>query len=112
MPAGNAANPRSRAKQSEASGAAADEAVGSGWRTLGLAVLLVSLFVLPMLAGNYLARVEDAGPRLEVQPGSGRAGGVNSHLPFGEFKFGPDLAGGITLIYELAEAARAALRVN
>ncbi|MCI0331597.1 MAG: protein translocase subunit SecD [Planctomycetes bacterium] len=81
-----------------------DEA-GTGWRTFGLAVGLAALFILPILLGNYLARV------WKMPDHAWKFGLVLLSLAvsivvclFGQFKFGPDLAGGITLVYELADA--------
>ena len=69
-------------------------------------LMLLALFVLPIMVGNYLATaLEDAGSRLEDQPRARRARRARSSFAmFGQFKFGPDLAGGITLIYELQDA--------
>jgi SecD/SecF fusion protein len=67
-------------------------------------VILVGLFVLPVIVGNVLAswlRMPDYGWKIGLVLGTLAASIVIVSL--GEFKFGPDLAGGITLIYELAE---------
>jgi SecD/SecF fusion protein len=99
LPAG--ATQESIAEQVGATPPAAD----GGWSILGLTVLLVALFVLPILAGSYLARawrMPDHGWKFSLVLGVLAAALLICF--FGEFKFGPDLAGGITLIYELADA--------
>jgi SecD/SecF fusion protein len=88
---------------------------GSSSQTLLLAVVLVSLFVLPILAGNYLAKIwkmPDYGWKISLVLFS-LVGSLlvctaaYQHWWGSGFKFGPDLAGGITLIYELAETPAA-----
>ncbi|HVT27887.1 MAG TPA: protein translocase subunit SecD [Lacipirellulaceae bacterium] len=74
---------------------------------LGLTIL--ALFVVPMWIGNYLARawrMPDHGWKISLVVGTLAASILI--CTFGQFKFGPDLAGGITLIYELAETPPAA----
>ena len=82
---------------------AADHATPSRGRlTYGL--IIVALFVLPVIVGNFLAnwlRMPDYGWKISLVLGTLAASIVIVSL--GEFKFGPDLAGGITLIYELKE---------
>jgi len=81
------------------------EKVGSGWKTLGLAAGLLALFVAPIFIGNYLARVwkmPDHAWKFSLIIGTMAAAIIV--CTFGQFKFGPDLAGGITLVYELADA--------
>lgn len=82
-----------------------EEEVKSGWSPWILGLTILALFVLPIMAGNYLAkiwRMPDHAWKMSLVIGTA----VASILIclFGEFKFGPDLAGGITLIYELADA--------
>jgi len=70
-----------------------------------LAITLLALFALPIMAGNYLARIwkmPDHGWKISLTLGI-LAGSILVCL-FGQFKYGPDLAGGITLIYELQDA--------
>ncbi len=70
-----------------------------------LAITLLALFVLPIMAGNYLARIwkmPDHGWKISLTLGI-LAGSILVCV-FGQFKYGPDLAGGITLIYELQDA--------
>jgi SecD/SecF fusion protein len=71
-----------------------------------LGVLIVALFVIPVLIGNYLARLvrmPDYGWKISLVLFAIAAGAIIVGL--GEFKFGPDLAGGITLIYEVETPA-------
>jgi SecD/SecF fusion protein len=85
------------------------EQVKPGWSPWILALVLLALFVLPIMAGNYLARIwrmPDHAWKLSLVIGTLAASILI--CVFGQFKFGPDLAGGITLIYELAEAPTAA----
>jgi SecD/SecF fusion protein len=77
----------------------------SGWSPWLVGLLILALFVLPTMAGNYLARMwrmPDHGWKLSLVIGMAAASILI--CLFGEFKFGPDLAGGITLIYEVADA--------
>lgn len=85
--------------------AGVEEAGQSGWSPWLLALTILALFVLPIMAGNYLStlwRMPDHGWKISLVIGT-LAASILICL-FGQFKFGPDLAGGITLIYELAEA--------
>ena len=78
-----------------------------------LALVILALFVLPIMAGNYLAkiwRMPDHAWKMSLVIGT-FAASILICL-FGEFKFGPDLAGGITLIYELAERAHGRRRAG
>lgn len=77
-----------------------------GISPLAVGALLIGLFVLPVLIGNWLAKsvaMPDHGWKISVILVTLAAAGVI--LYFGQVKFGPDLAGGITLIYELADGA-------
>ncbi len=70
--------------------------------------VLVGLFVLPVLIGNWLAKrvsMPEYGWKISLVLMTITAAGII--LYFGEIKFGPDLAGGITLIYELADTSAA-----
>jgi SecD/SecF fusion protein len=83
---------------------AASDAGGLAPWMMGL--IVVSLFVLPVMIGNFLAkqlRMPDYGWKFSLLIGAVAIAGVVVSL--GEFKFGPDLAGGITLIYELADTS-------
>lgn len=89
------------------------EEVGSGWRTLGLAGGLLALFVVPILIGNSLARVwkmPDHAWKFSLIIGVLAASIIV--CIFGQFKFGPDLAGGITLVYQFAGADLAAVETK
>lgn len=86
--------------------AAAATEVGSTWETIALGLGVIAIFVVPMMIGNYLAKIwkmPDHAWKFTV---------VLMALVIsiviclrGPFKFGPDLAGGITLVYELADAS-------
>ena len=78
----------------------------SGTNPVILGLVIVALFVLPVLAGNYLAKqwkMPDHAWKFSLVLGTLAASILI--VTFGEFKFGPDLAGGITLIYELADTS-------
>jgi len=101
LPAG-ASEPSLAAETLESAGATPSET--SGWSTLGLAVTVLALFILPVVIGNYLSRLwrmPDHGWKFSLILFALAASLLI--VTFGEFKFGPDLAGGITLVYELAE---------
>ncbi|QEG35039.1 protein translocase subunit SecD [Bythopirellula goksoeyrii] len=71
-----------------------------------LLAIVIALFVVPVLIGNYLARrwrMPDYGWKFAVAIGSLLAAAVVIYE--GEVKYGPDLSGGITLIYELQDTA-------
>jgi SecD/SecF fusion protein len=81
------------------------EQVRSGWSPWVLGLVILALFVLPIMAGNYLAkiwRMPDHAWKMSLVIGAFAVSIVICLT--GEIKKGPDLAGGITLIYELAEA--------
>ncbi|HEX5472785.1 MAG TPA: protein translocase subunit SecD [Lacipirellulaceae bacterium] len=106
MPAGKTA-PSAATKIAEEAGGS--EQVRSGWSPWLLALILLALFVVPIMIGNYLARVwrmPDHGWKISLVVGTLAASILI--CAFGQFHFGPDLAGGITLIYELAETPPAA----
>ncbi len=66
--------------------------------------IVVSLFVVPMFLGGYFAkslRMPDYGWKFALAIGTLAAAAVT--IVEGEIKFGPDLSGGITLIYELQD---------
>ncbi len=70
-----------------------------------LLLTIIALIVVSIMAGNYLAKVwrmPDHAWKMSLVIGA-FAASILCCL-FLPFKFGPDLAGGITLIYELAEA--------
>ncbi|MEQ8616983.1 MAG: protein translocase subunit SecD [Lacipirellulaceae bacterium] len=80
---------------------AAEQGLGPGIITLGV---VIALFVVPTMIGNWLAkkwRMTDHGWKISLALGTIAAAAVVYQT--GEVKLGPDLSGGITLIYELAE---------
>ncbi len=67
-----------------------------------LAILVVAIIVIPVLVGNYASKklsMPDHGWKIATVLGTALAGIAICWL--GEFKLGPDLGGGVTLIYEL-----------
>jgi SecD/SecF fusion protein len=83
-------------------------AVDSGWSPWLTAIILLALFAGPIYIGNYLSRLwnmPDHAWKFSLIIGVLAAALLI--CAFGEFKFGPDLAGGITLVYELAETPQA-----
>ena len=78
--------------------------------SIGLQLFLVlALVVAAVVLGNYLAKqwkMPDHGWKISLVLATMVV--AIWVVAFGEFKFGPDLAGGITLIYELADASEAA----
>lgn len=90
------------------------------WAWLQKLLVLAALFVLPVLAGNYLAKVwrmPDHGWKISlalfVLSGSLFVCIAAWQQWWGtQFKFGPDLAGGSTLIYELQDEPEVANDVN
>lgn len=84
-------------------------ATGARTSPVILALIVIALLVLPVLAGNFLARVwkmPDHAWKFAIVLGALAASILI--VTFGEFKFGPDLAGGITLVYEVANTQKAA----
>ncbi|MCC7476426.1 MAG: protein translocase subunit SecD [Pirellulales bacterium] len=76
-----------------------------GWSGVQLGAIVLALFVVPIFVGNYLAKawkMPDHGWKFSLVLGV-LAGSIVI-CTLGTFKFGPDLAGGITLIYELQDA--------
>jgi SecD/SecF fusion protein len=86
-------------------GAAPTAANGTpGLSPLMIGVILAALFILPVMVGNFLAKrlkMPDHAWKISVVLGTFAASVVV--FAFGQLKYGPDLAGGITLIYEVAE---------
>ncbi len=69
-----------------------------------LAILVVAIIVVPVLVGNYASKklnMPDHGWKIATVLGTALAGAAICYL--GEFKLGPDLGGGVTLIYELED---------
>ncbi len=71
-----------------------------------LLAIVIALFVVPMFVGSRLAKslkMPDHGWKFSLAMGTLAAAAVVIYQ--GEIKFGPDLSGGITLIYELQDIA-------
>jgi SecD/SecF fusion protein len=84
-----------------ADSAAAEEA-GMSPTAIRNVAIVIALFVVPILIGNTLAKslkMPDYGWKFAVAIGTLAAAAVVVAL--GEIKLGPDLSGGITLIYEI-----------
>jgi len=98
---GNAAG----ANGGNAAGANGDDAAGGvNW---GLALLILAAIVLPVVVGNTLGAklgMPDHGWKIATILTTFTAAGLAIGL--GEFKLGPDLAGGTTLIYELEDVTQ------
>lgn len=80
-----------------------DQSPLSGFVLLGI---VIALFVIPMYLGSYLSkrlRMPEYGWKFALAIGSLLAAAVVIYE--GEIKYGPDLSGGITLIYELQDTA-------
>ncbi|MEM9351663.1 MAG: protein translocase subunit SecD [Planctomycetota bacterium] len=80
-----------------------DSSSGEGWVLLAI---VVALFVVPMFIARQLSkslRMPDHSWKFATAIGTLAAAAVVVTL--GEIKFGPDLSGGITLIYELQDTA-------
>ncbi|MDZ4658512.1 MAG: protein translocase subunit SecD [Bythopirellula sp.] len=71
--------------------------------------MVIAVFVIPIVIGSYLAkiwRMPEHGWKFAVAIGSILAAALVLYQ--GELKYGPDLSGGITLIYELQNTSAAA----
>ena len=93
------------AQAAQATEGAAEAASSSlpGFILLGI---VIALFVLPMMIGSRMAksfRMPDHGWKFALALGTLAAAAVVVYQ--GEIKFGPDLSGGITLIYELQDTS-------
>ncbi len=80
-----------------------DQSPLPGFVLLGI---VIALFVIPMYLGSYLSkrlRMPEYGWKFALAIGSLLAAAVVIYE--GEIKYGPDLSGGITLIYELQDTA-------
>lgn len=81
--------------------AAATESALPGFILLGI---VIALFVVPLIIGGWLSkslRMPNYGWKFAIAIGTLLAAAVVIYQ--GEIKFGPDLSGGITLIYELQD---------
>jgi SecD/SecF fusion protein len=84
----------------------ADAALGSNLEGFAMLGLVIALFVVPMFIGNRMGRslkMPDHGWKFSLAIGTLASAAVVVY--FGEVKYGPDLSGGITLIYELQDTA-------
>ena len=75
---------------------------GFSWDGISKVLIVVALFVIPIILGNLLAkslRMPDYGWKFAIAIGTLAAAAVV--VMMGEIKLGPDLSGGITLIYEI-----------
>ena len=90
-------------EESPAEGEAAGESSIEG---MLIFAIVLALFLVPMFLGNQISkslRMPDHGWKIALALGTLAAAGVI--IAMGEIKFGPDLSGGITLIYELQDTA-------
>ncbi|MCC6491920.1 MAG: hypothetical protein IT424_02745, partial [Pirellulales bacterium] len=79
------------------------------WEGISKAAIVIAVLVVPMIVGSFLARrlrMPDYGWKFSLAIGSLAAAAVI--LMMGEIKKGPDLSGGITLIYEIENNPAAA----
>jgi SecD/SecF fusion protein len=96
-----AATPGDSAATTSPDQSAAPTGGSSTWPII-YGLIVVGLFVLPVVVGNMIAnwlRMPDYGWKIGLVLGTLAASIVVISL--GQLKFGPDLAGGITLIYEI-----------
>ena len=79
---------------------------GSDLEGFAMLALVIALFIVPMFSGSLLSKffkMPDHSWKFSLAIGTLLAAAVVISL--GEVKFGPDLSGGITLIYELQDTA-------
>jgi SecD/SecF fusion protein len=85
-------------------GAEAIDQIEGAWRGYAKVAIVLALFIVPIFVGNWLAkalRMPEHGWKFAIAIGTIAAAAVV--VSTGEVKLGPDLSGGITLIYELAD---------
>jgi SecD/SecF fusion protein len=85
-------------------GGEAIEQIEGSWKGATKVAIVIALFVVPIIVGSWLAktlRMPEHGWKFAIAIGTIAAAAVV--VSMGEIKLGPDLSGGITLIYELAE---------
>jgi SecD/SecF fusion protein len=83
--------------------------VGSALPGLVVLAMVIAVFIVPIIIGGYLAkswRMPEHGWKFALAIGSILAAALVLYQ--GELKYGPDLSGGITLIYELQDTSAAA----
>jgi len=81
------------------------EQTGTTWEGIGKVATVIALIVVPTIVGSWLAKklkMPDHGWKFAVAIGTLAAAAVV--VSTGKIKLGPDLSGGITLIYELDES--------
>ena len=96
----------SSAAASSAGGEATDTDGGTNIEGIIIFAIVLALFLVPMFLGNRIAkslRMPDHGWKIALGLGTLAAAAVV--IAMGEIKYGPDLSGGITLIYELQDTA-------
>jgi SecD/SecF fusion protein len=92
-------------------GGAPATASEASWTGVRKVAIVIAVFVVPILLGNFLAkrlRMPDYGWKFSLAIGTLLAAAVIISL--GEVKLGPDLSGGITLIYEVQREDNAAAK--
>jgi SecD/SecF fusion protein len=80
------------------------EQIEGNWEGYVKVAIVLALFIVPIFVGNWLAktlRMPEHGWKFAIAIGTIAAAAVV--VSTGEVKLGPDLSGGITLIYELAD---------
>jgi SecD/SecF fusion protein len=85
-------------------GAEAIDQIEGTWQGYVKVAIVLALFIVPIFVGSWLAkalRMPEHGWKFAIAIGTIAAAAVV--VSTGEVKLGPDLSGGITLIYELAE---------
>lgn len=90
--------------------AAAADAVAESGIDFRAILGIIAIIVLPILIGNKFAKsvkMPEQGWKISLIIGSIALAVLC--VTFGEFKGGPDLAGGITLVYELADTSKVAI---
>ncbi len=98
--------PEAAAAAAGAGAAAAVEDDQSSSQGFVVLAVIIALFVVPMFLGNYFSnqfRMPDHSWKFSLAIGTLAAAAVV--VAFGQVKFGPDLSGGITLIYELQDTS-------
>lgn len=99
--------PGETANAAATNGTAAADTAAAGGVDWGTSLLILAALVVPIFLGNWLGgqlNMPDHGWKIATILTTFSAAGLAISL--GEFKGGPDLAGGTTLIYELADASQ------
>jgi SecD/SecF fusion protein len=80
------------------------DAESVSWEGVQKALIVLAVIIVPIIVGNFLARrlrMPEQGWKFSLAIGSLTAAAVI--VAMGEIKLGPDLSGGITLIYEVQD---------